>query len=563
MIFLRPWFLILALVPVILWFFKRHLSADNPLSHFVDKRLLPFLTVHFKTQTRAIRTGPFIVLWLLLVLAGAGPAFDKITVPAHVTAPATVIVLDLSPAMNGQNLTTAKLKLYDLLKALRGHQGALVLYDEKGYTAAPLTPDLEVIEGMIPALNPSVMPKRINRPAAGFQKAGELFANAGVDNGQIIFITAGGFDATGLEQTAAHMPHQIITLGIEGGDTGMPVPLDNGDFMRDETGAPILVKPDRQFLSAIGNYVPAETGDNDVRAIVARAPNTAADETGANANADIWMDTGPYFLLIAALLFMMLFRKGVLFVLVLGLPFSAGAGLFERPDQEQYRKMAAGVEAYRIGNFEAARQFFESGETADDLYNAGNARAYLNDIDGAIQAYEAALKQNPAHRDALYNKQYLERQRPPENQKDESNSDSNEQQKDADQSGNDQNESSSAKESNTDENQNEQSDSQNQTGENKSDQNPQSSEAAPENVSDESQSMTADENQDMTEEPRPVQNQEAEAQELPTPQPSEAGDYETVSQKPLDQESEQVFNKIKQDPSRLLRYRLYQQYMRQ
>ena len=47
MIFLRPWLLLMVLAPLIFWVFKKRLMAKNPLENFVDKRLLPFLTVHF------------------------------------------------------------------------------------------------------------------------------------------------------------------------------------------------------------------------------------------------------------------------------------------------------------------------------------------------------------------------------------------------------------------------------------------------------------------------------------------------------------------------------------
>lgn len=582
MIFLRPWFLVLAFVPLIFWIFKRHLSADNPLAAFVDKRLLPYLTVRFDMKTARLKTRWFTAFWLILVIAGAGPAFHKITVPADVSAPAGVIVLDLSPAMSGQNLTRAKLKLYDLVKAFKGRQLALVLYDEKGYTAVPLTADLGVIENMIPTLDPAVMPRQANRPAAGLKQAANLLKNAGLAEGQIIFMTAGGFDAQGLEQ-AAEIPYKIVTLGIENEGAGYPVPLVDGDFMRDSSGAPVLVKPDKAVLRAIGDYIPVEAGEADVLAVLSKAPDKAGVSNEVTGEVEVWSDAGPYLLLGAAVLFALLFRKGVLFLLMFGMSVSAEAGLFERPDQEKYHKMAAGVEAYRIGNYEAARQFFESGDSADDFYNEGNARAHLNDIEGAIQAYEKALQKNPTHPEALYNKAYLERQRPPKEQQEDSQESDN-----ADTQQPQQNPAASSEQTNDTQQDNtsaskeqgglsDKQSAQNQVNgaENEPEQQgkslspddiPMSSdasalsepEALPQPIADNQVQKGAETDfKDVSENENPKQPDENEIQSPIT------HEMQNPSEQPIDQDSEQIFNKIKQDPSRLLKYRLYQQYMRQ
>ena len=568
MILLRPWLLLIAFVPLIFWIFKKRLTAQNPLENFVDKRLLPFLTVHFNIGLYRMKMRWFVFFWTLLSLAAAGPAFDKITVPATSQTPADIIVLDLSPAMTSDNLTKAKLKLYDLLNVLKGHQVGLVLYDEKGYTASPLTQDIDVIRNMIPALSPSVMPRPLNKPVSGFQEAINLMKNAQMKTGHIIFITAGGFDTTGLETLVKKNPYNVSTLAIETSTEGYPIPLPGGEYMRYEDGRPILVKPNKEELSKIGNYIPMTVSDEDVKTLFALTPNIAQDNKKDDSliteQATMWKDLGPYLLYLAIPFFIWLFRKGVFFAILIILPLTTEAGIFERPDQTAYRKTMSGVEAYRIGNFEAAKQVFEMGQSADELYNAGNAKAHLNDIQGAIQSYEKALQINPQHAYAKWNKEYLEKQLPPQqenqdnNQSDENQdnksmpNESNQTDNGTDNQNNESNSNNNQNESDGDTSQNQ--DKQNQSPENNQSDNVSSSENQPQTENQENQSEE-ETNQQSSYPMEETQNTE----EMPE---GEAQQNIPENNKQFDQESEQLLNKIKQDPSRLLRYRLYQQYIR-
>ncbi|MBR4927676.1 MAG: tetratricopeptide repeat protein [Alphaproteobacteria bacterium] len=602
MIFLRPWFLLFVFVPFVFWFFKKKWVSNDSLEKFVDKRLLPYLTVRFNVGTYRVKVKRFFAFWLLLVLAGAGPAFEKVSVPVKMTAPAVILMPDLSPAMTGENLSQAKVKLYDLLNAFKDAQVGLVLYDEKGYTASPLTQDIGVVRNMIPALSPRVMPREINRPAVGLKRAQELLQNAGAEKGLIIYITAGGFDKKGLIETAKNMPYDIATLAVGDTETGYPVPLAGGDFMRDEQGNPLLVKPDKDTLSAIGTYMPAVSDGSDIKALMALLPDSAPQgNKETEGQADIWYDTGPFVLLLAIPFFLTLFRKGAFFVLLIVFSFSAEATLFERDDQEKYRRMNAGIEAYRAGNYEAARQVFESGYLADDWYNAGNARAYLNDINGAIEAYDKALKLNPNHENAAWNKAYLEKQLPPpQSQKEQNN------QNDSDnQSGQSPQEPHSSKEQeNPEKAQDEQGKNQEQNGQSDSSDktqknNNQSSDAqndssevkdnqvqeAPHSVdhSEENEQSQKDmasnlqmqsEQSEYSQEEQEYQNQIQSEQEMLQEEPQDQSPYQMPSFKTsdnqgkqqqnetpqFDQESEQLLNKIKQDAGDLLRYRLLQQY---
>jgi len=76
--------------------------------------------------------------------------------------------------------------------------------------------------------------------------------------------------------------------------------------------------------------------------------------------------------------------------------FDKAAETFESPEW----KAAA---QYRAGNYQQVVEELSSVESADGLYNKGNAHAKLGDYEKAIETYEQALKVNPNNEDAKHN----------------------------------------------------------------------------------------------------------------------------------------------------------------
>lgn len=64
---------------------------------------------------------------------------------------------------------------------------------------------------------------------------------------------------------------------------------------------------------------------------------------------------------------------------------------------------------YRAGHYEQAAQQYTQEKTADANYNRGNALALQGDYKQALDAYEQALKKNPQHADAAYNRDVIKK----------------------------------------------------------------------------------------------------------------------------------------------------------
>ncbi len=554
MIFLRPWALILLLAP---WVFvrlnRRWQDISNPWKDKIDKRLRPYVMVAYQGQGGRRSSFLMTVVWCCLSLALAGPAWRVAEVPAVSRQPANVIILDLSPAMTGKNLTQAKLKLYELITQLKGEQAGLVLYGSKGYVAVPITPDLELIRQMIPTLSPAVLPELAERPLAGFEKADELLRHIKAPDGRIVFLTTGALGVDELASAVSRLPWKIGVLGI-GESSGAPIPLPNGGFMTDETGKPLLIHLDASSLSQLGVYQAARPDGEDISRLLAETNLKGERETGEISQmTDIYQDQGIWLVVFSLPLMLLLFRRGVVFVLVFGVAGHASADWWARPDQQAYQLEQRAVEAYRQGDFVQAQEKFQN------AYNRGNALAQQYKIQEAIEAYEEALQYNPDDEDAAFNKAYLEKQLPPQEGQTSSSPSSSDGSDEMSRHG--ASSQSSLEQSSSDASGQEPQDSEREeiNAQQAPDgvSRPETGDLTPERKPTEGR-VVNESTQDNTSisEMNPLEKSEAQSQNSTTEESSLEQPYDSS----FDQEDRSLLNRLQKDPSRVLRYRLYQQY---
>lgn len=607
MIFLRPFWLILLIVPILFLWLRRKGNLQNPWQKYIDSALMPYLSVSSKIGGGRSRFQWLIAfVWCCLTFALAGPAFDKLPTPAVDESPATVLIVDLN-TLNPEKTKLLQVKLYDLIRQLGDNQIGLVLYDTKGYIAVPLTRDKEILNSLVPSLESRVMPSVGNNVAQGFQKADELFRNTNQKTGRILLITAGTPDITQAVPLINQMPYKIGVLGIGEEKTGTPIITRNGSFLRDSQGNLVLSKLDEKVLSQLGTYrVSTPNGTEIAELLKLTEPvnvpvlqTDMPDFMTAFVEADVWRDLGAYLVCVALPFLMLLFRKGVFYVGLIALICSnattAEAGWWLRPDQESYRQIESGNAAYRQKEYQKALSIYESETNPEALYNKANTLAQMGQYQTAIETYDNLLKQMPNHADAAYNKEYLEKQlqqqnkqnqtdnqkNNQENQENQSNqenqknqnesNDSNSQGKTADQSdSSEQNNEEVSPHSDDSENNQSMSESASQEERQEEAQNGTSDqkeageeESSQETQSDESDNSTQNESDEGNQDSKDMSNQAAqEESDSSDGDESTQNGYEEadLTSDMIDQETQQILNRLKKDPSRVLRYRLYRQY---
>lgn len=450
--FLRPlWFLALAPLPWLLWRLRRLDSGAAAWQGLVDAHLLPHLLVGADARIRRL---PLVLLacgWLLGVTALAGPVWARLPQPLYQAQGQRVIVLDLSPDMDAQDLAPSRLgrarfEILDLLAAAEEGQTALLAYGAEPFLVSPLTGDSATIAAQVTDLATALLPvKGAKRTDLALAEAGELLKRADRLTGDIILITADPERLEAVRAMAAQLRDQgyrTSVLGL-GTDQGAPIPLAGGGFQTDEQGVIRLSRLQPEPLRAIaaaggGRYVALTADDADTRALLPAAGRDGDPlEREEDARADQWREEGPWLLMALLPLAALAFRRGWLSppTLLLGLCLAwvpppaaqafGWADLWWRPDQQGARSLAAGdpqeaaarfarpdwraAAQYQAGDFDQAATTLADQTGAEADYNRGNALAHAGKLREAAAAYERTLAEAPDHADARFNRDLVQR----------------------------------------------------------------------------------------------------------------------------------------------------------
>jgi Ca-activated chloride channel family protein len=444
--FLRPWWL--ALLPVgvwLIWQLLRGRADSGGWRSVVDAPL----RAHVLAEPEVLRESrwPLIAAlasWLLAVVALAGPAWERLPVPAFRSEEALVVALDLSRSMDATDvepsrLARARLKLLDLLERRTAGQTALVVFSTHAFTVTPLTTDTRTIAALAGAVNTDIMPTQGSTLSSGLEKGATLLRQTGLNQGEILAITDADVSREDLslagDLRGEGFRVSVLAVGTE---QGAPIARREGGFLTDDNGQVVIPQLDAAGLQRLaaaggGRFARLAPDDRDLASLFPAAGLPASAEleaAGEQYKADVWRDRG-LLLALALLPFLALsFRRGWIcaWLVVLALPTSRAnafewSQLWQRPDQRGYEALQGadperaaqlfedpqwrGAAQYRAGKFTESAADLDGIDTADGNYNRGNALAKAGRIEEAIGAYDRALEIDPNHADATYNRDLL------------------------------------------------------------------------------------------------------------------------------------------------------------
>ena len=575
---IRPYWL-LAIFPaaIFIWLYARTQLQSRNWASVIDKRLLPHLlkgTTSSVNNKKPVSVALLAILSLLIIIALAGPAYEKRPQPVFKAQSALVLILDLSRSMDAgdikpSRLSRAHFKINDILKQRKEGQTALIVYAADAFTVSPLTDDADTIAAQVPALDTSIMPAQGSRLDKALEKAAELFTNAGHSKGDIIIIS----DST--DNRAINKARKLKDMGYTssvlaiGTADGAPINANGGGFVKDKSGAIVVPKLDlssmrKLALSGGGLFSQFSAGDNDINTLLKKVDidksskgDEQLDAEGNKFKTDLWHEEGPWLILLVIPFAAYAFRKGLVFLLlvfIIPLPQPAQAlewkELWNNKDQLGQAELQQGnaeaaanlfknpewkaAAAYKAGDYEQTINQLNDIDTADANYNRGNALAKAGKLDEAIEAYKRATELQPDHEDARHNQQIVEQAKQQNQQQNNQQGDSEKSEKqDSDQSDSQQSDHQNNEQQQQDSSQNseEQSDAQQSESQNN------------ENNNDDSDKQSGEE-------------QQAAEQKEATEQQDEEPDLDQ-------QQTQQWLKKIPDDPGGLLRRKFQYQYGRE
>jgi Ca-activated chloride channel family protein len=294
-----------------------------------------------------------------------------------------------------------------------------VAYAGEPFTVAPLTDDAANVALFLDALDPAIMPVDGSDARRAILWSEELLQRAGFDRGQILLLTDHADPAAdSAAKRARDAGFSVSVLGL-GTPAGAAYRQADGQFGRAQLDAASL---QRLAAAGGGRFQVLRSDDADLRALGVLDPPSEDASAARGEKGSAWLDQGYWLLPALMLLVLLAFRRGgVLAALALCavLPMAQPAQAvdwWQRADQQAHARIEQGAKAYRGGNYAAATLDFSGLDSADGLYNLGNALAKQGKYDEAIAAYDKALQRQPGMEDAIANRAAVEaarRRQPP------------------------------------------------------------------------------------------------------------------------------------------------------
>ncbi|MFA6335025.1 MAG: VWA domain-containing protein [Bacteroidales bacterium] len=196
-----------------------------------------------------------------------------------------MIALDGSNSMLAEDyspnrLERAKLALSRLVDKLKNDRIGLIVFAGQAYVQLPITTDYVSAKIFLNNINTQSVPVQGTALGEAINTGIKSFSQESKNSRAIILITDGENhedDPVAAAKTANEMGVMVYTLGI-GSEAGKPIPLPDGELLKDRDGNIVVTKLDEQTLVKVaeaggGVYVRAGNSDFGLDAIVDKIHN--------------------------------------------------------------------------------------------------------------------------------------------------------------------------------------------------------------------------------------------------------------------------------------------------
>jgi len=446
--FLHPlWLVLLPPLWWLVWTYSRYPRRQSMWDRICDRALLDKMRTDPTGSNRNDRLAWILAIVLTLgTLSTAGPSWRKQSYPMLESTSARVLALDLSRSMltedvRPQRFAHAVAAAKEILAADFDGETGLVVFAGATFVVSPLSTDTATLLAFIDALDPSTMPEDGTRIDLAIRSARDLLAASVAGRGQIIIVTAGASNndaALPAALTAANEGNRIHVLAI-GTSAGGPALDAAGSLLRDTRGKVVLSKTNFALLDRVaqagkGGLVTMtdSTGVGDLLMSRLSANQLIESDRADDSSDRAAANDGAWLVLLMLPLALLLFRRNLIWMILLGVlvpgddklhaqewslfwnhPEQLAFEAYQRGDYQTSYELSTnpllqGSAYYKSGQYQQALEMYSKDESAQSIYNLGNALALQQQFPEAVLAYQKALKLNPQLGPARYNKRLIE-----------------------------------------------------------------------------------------------------------------------------------------------------------
>ena len=263
----------LPLIAILRWVLER--KQLKRLKLFGDPTLLRHLMPDVSKMRPVVKFWMLLAAMALIIVMMARPQMGTRISHEKRTGIESIIAMDISNSMLAEDVTPSrldrtKMMVENLVDNFTDDKIGLIVFAGDAFVQLPITSDYVSAKMFLSEIEPSLIATQGTDIATAINMAANSFTQQqGV--GKAIIVITDGEDHEGGALEAAKAAKKkgmrVYVLGV-GSDKGAPIPLGNGDYMKDRTGNTVMTKLNEEMCRQIaeaggGAYI---HGDNNTNA---------------------------------------------------------------------------------------------------------------------------------------------------------------------------------------------------------------------------------------------------------------------------------------------------------
>ena len=265
----------LPLIAILRWVLER--KQLKRLKLFGDPTLLRHLMPDVSKMRPVVKFWMLLAAMALIIVMMARPQMGTRISHEKRTGIESIIAMDISNSMLAEDVTPSrldrtKMMVENLVDNFTDDKIGLIVFAGDAFVQLPITSDYVSAKMFLSEIEPSLIATQGTDIATAINMAANSFTQQqGV--GKAIIVITDGEDHEGGALEAAKAAKKkgmrVYVLGV-GSDKGAPIPLGNGDYMKDRTGNTVMTKLNEEMCRQIaeaggGAYIHVDNNTNAPR----------------------------------------------------------------------------------------------------------------------------------------------------------------------------------------------------------------------------------------------------------------------------------------------------------
>ena len=246
----------LPLIAILRWVLER--KQLKRLKLFGDPTLLRHLMPDVSKMRPVVKFWMLLAAMALIIVMMARPQMGTRISHEKRTGIESIIAMDISNSMLAEDVTPSrldrtKMMVENLVDNFTDDKIGLIVFAGDAFVQLPITSDYVSAKMFLSEIEPSLIATQGTDIATAINMAANSFTQQqGV--GKAIIVITDGEDHEGGALEAAKAAKKkgmrVYVLGV-GSDKGAPIPLGNGDYMKDRTGNTVMTKLNEEMCRQI------------------------------------------------------------------------------------------------------------------------------------------------------------------------------------------------------------------------------------------------------------------------------------------------------------------------